>query len=85
MGRFLVQHCTTAGVQLTSNKPCLSLGASTAIDPFVPPPDACYVLQEHCITSDEALVIDEYSKPSVVILGAGYIAVGADWQGQLPG
>ncbi len=35
-------------------------------------------LQEHCITSDEALVIDEYSTNSIVIIGGGYIAVG--WQ-----
>lgn len=31
--------------------------------------------QEHCITSDEALVIDEYSTNSIVIVGGGYIAV----------
>ncbi|GAB4821380.1 hypothetical protein N2152v2_008426 [Parachlorella kessleri] len=30
---------------------------------------------EHCITSDEALVIDEYSTNSIVIIGGGYIAV----------
>lgn len=34
------------------------------------------MLQEHCITSDEALVIDEYSHGSIVIVGGGYIAVG---------
>ncbi len=40
----------------------------------------CWLLQEHCITSDEALVIDEYSTNSIAIIGGGYIAVrGEAW------
>jgi glutathione reductase (NADPH) len=31
--------------------------------------------QEHAITSDDALVLDEIPKNSIVIVGAGYISV----------
>lgn len=32
-------------------------------------------MQEHAITSDNALVLDEVPKKSIVIVGAGYISV----------
>ena len=33
------------------------------------------VLQEHAITSDDALILDDIPDSSIVIVGAGYISV----------
>lgn len=68
--------CPTPGPSLPAT-PSRSRGAlrGPPADRPSPPTPRSRAVQEHSMTSDDALVLEDYPGKPIVVLGAGYIAV----------